>query len=64
MRPLCYNTMAVTSVLEEYAVYEIDGDGFNNFIGTVKATNKTDAKIKANSEYGAPIRVTNKSRNL
>jgi hypothetical protein len=56
--------MAVTSVLEEYAVYEIDGDGFNNFIGTVKATNKTDAKIKANSEYGAPIRVTNKSRNL
>lgn len=41
----------------KYNVYELNGDGETNFIGTVRAYDDWTAKQRARQEYGGPIEV-------
>lgn len=38
-------------------VYELNGDGVKNYIGSVQANDEVEAVACAHNEYGAPIKV-------
>lgn len=45
---------------QRWSVYEIDGRGFRNYVGQVRAQTFSEAQTKAQQEYGAPIEVKQK----